>query len=94
MGATVKSAGLTAGTAAPVAVLATVGAMLTVYWVLGANDPDAGVILRVVGSVHWKLTWVAGVIWTAAWVEVGSMGWLNLTSIGCTAATGWMGSTL
>src|SRR6266566_4759817 len=69
----------------PAAVLAP-GPIVTWYWVFGARLPAVGVTDKVF-SCHEKATVVAGAIWTAASVDGWSIGWLNVTWIGCCRRT-------
>src|SRR5579859_6235549 len=62
------------------------GPIVTWYCVLGARLPLVGCTASVLDS-HEKVTVVAGVIWTAPWVDAWSICWLNETRIGCCRAT-------
>src|SRR4029077_21082342 len=62
------------------------GPMVTWYCVFGARSPAVGVTESVF-SCHEKATVVAGVICTAASVDLCSIGWLKVTWIGCCRRT-------
>src|SRR5438128_10833150 len=64
------------------------GPMVTWYCVFGARVPPVGCTASVrLPLSQEKVTLVAGAIWTASWVVLRSIGWLNATRIGCARAT-------